>query len=122
MARTALTINTVTTAGVTTTGNLTAGTADGKYITNEDENVCLLVVNTDAGAARDITVTTPATVGSGALTIEDEVFSIGISSTGIIGPWENRYFQQSDGFVHIDFHTGEESDIEVYAFKVPKNL
>ena len=123
MARTALTVNTATSSAITVTSNLEAGTADGHKFTNADENVCLLVNNTDGANSRTLVVPTPASVGGGAMGIDDETIAVAASNWVIVGPFENRYFQQSDGFVYVNFSDGgNESDLEVYAFKVPKAL
>ena len=123
MARTTLTVNDCLPTSLVVTGNLTAGTADGHQFTNTDENVVLLINNTNGGAARGITIPTPATVGKGSHAIADATKSVAASNWVLMGPFENRYFQQSDGFVHVDFDDGgSESDSEVYAFKVDKSL
>lgn len=114
MARTTLTVHSAGISGITVTGNTTAGTADGHDFTNTG-NVWLYVANGSGAATRDLTIVGNGETSGGA-DYADEVVTVGISSSMIIGPFETAPFNTS-GKVQLDFPAGNESDLSVYAFK-----
>lgn len=119
MARTPLTINEVTSASKTINGNEEIGTTDGKSIDNQNQNVVVYVRN-DNAAEKDLTIPTPATVGKGAQTIEDEVYVMPAAGFILVGPFENRLFGQADGSVWLNFEADAVADFKCYAFKIPR--
>lgn len=91
MARTALTVSKVSLAGldVDVAANGTAGdVANGNVVEgNDGERVFVIVANTSADTAYDVTFVTPGTVGAQAHTIEDEVIEVAFGDVNAYGPF-----------------------------------
>lgn len=120
MARTALTVDTVTTAGVVLATD--TGIADGHSFANSDGDVILYVSNGDA-TARDITIQTPGTVagkGTSSEPIAERTVEVGAGAIKFIGPFAPSIFNQADGSVYVDYESGEEDHFEVVPLKVPR--
>lgn len=64
-------------------------------------DVFIMVIN-GGGAPITVTVATPYTLGSGALTVEDRVYTVANGATCLMGPFPSTYFNQSDGKVYVD--------------------
>lgn len=119
MARTALTVTTLTRAGVADP-SATTGTADGHKVTN-DGRVFLEFNNANA-SSRIVTIQTPATLGPFA--VEDLLITIpGSASRFRAGPFETAYVNRASGttdagMFYLDYPAGQHTDITVRAFKI----
>lgn len=98
MARTLITVQQVTKAGVTLSFSAATAT-DGNNFAN-DGDVLLYVKN---GGASPITVTvqTPAKIEG--VDVAELTVSVSNASEKIIGPFPTSIFNQSDGTVYVDF-------------------
>jgi hypothetical protein len=96
MARTALTVQQVTRAGLTPSYG--AANVDGHSLPNGGKE--LLHIKT-GGTSCNVTIQTPGSVDGQA--IGDRVIAIGTSSERIIGPFPPDIYNQTSGEVYIDF-------------------
>jgi hypothetical protein len=96
MARTALTVQQVTRAGLTPA--YSAAPVDGHSILNGGKE--LLHVKT-GGTACNVTIQTPGSVDGQA--VADRVVAIGTSSERIIGPFPPDIYNQASGEIYVDF-------------------
>lgn len=114
MARTALTVQAISLAGLTPTFNA-AMAVDGNSFKN-DGNVIIDVKN---GSASPITVTiqTPAKVQS--IDLAEIVVTVP-ATTGdkVIGPFDPSLFNQADGSVYVDFSSATTVTIAVFRTKL----
>lgn len=115
--RTAITPTEVTIDGVAQP-TATTGIADGHKFLNPDQNVFLLVEQTSGGALT-ITIPSPASLEDGQ-DVPDIVVACTSGTLYMIGPFRNAYYLQSDGYVHIDYESGSESEFSVMVFELPK--
>lgn len=118
MARTVITPTVIDVDGVAQP-SATSGIADGHKFLNGGQDVFLLVVQSSGGPL-SITIPTPATLEDGDLDIEDMTVACTSGTTYMIGPFRNQYFQQSDGYVWINYETDSESEFSVMAFRLPR--
>jgi hypothetical protein len=98
MARSALTVQTISLSGVTP--SYAAANVDGHEFTNDGKT--FLQVKNTSGSPITVTLQTPATVDGVALA--DPTVSVP-ATTGdkMIGPFPTRAFNQSGGVVYVDF-------------------
>lgn len=101
MARTAITVTTLTLAGIDP-GDVdqAAETTDGNYFAFREGRI-LYVLNGD-DAALTVTIPTPATVGTGALAIADSTVSIPAGEYRLIKGFGTEH-KQTDGTVHVNY-------------------
>lgn len=115
MARTALTVQEIVTAGITP--SLGAANVDGHSIPGTGD----VVVHVKNGSASPVSVTipTPGVAGKSAEPIADRVVSVP-ATTGdkIIGPFDPAVFQQPDGTVYIDLSAVATVTITAYRVKL----
>lgn len=109
MARTEVTVQDVSLAGVTPT--YTAAIVDGHMFKN-DGNVAIEVKNTTASPV-NVTIQTPAKVGG--IDLAEVVVAIpATSGDKIIGPFDPSLFNQSGGLVYVDYASTTGMTIAVY--------
>jgi hypothetical protein len=117
MARTALTVNQIVTAGLADP-SATTGTADGHMVANDGD--LFLEFNNASGSSRVVTIVTPVTVSGYA--VADEPITIpGSASRFKSGTYPmglfNRLAGTTDaGSIYIDYPAGQHTDITVRAF------
>ena len=113
MARTALTLNTITIAGLVQT--LVAAAADGNMFTNSGR-LRLVVKNSHGSASRTLTFPTPATTGG--LDVENPSVVIAAGDTVLIGPFPPLLFNQRSGDdigkAYIDYSDEADLTLAVY--------
>lgn len=97
MARTALTVNQISRAGVAL--GPTAANVDGHSLVHYD-NLILYVAN-GGGSPITVTIQTPGTVDS--LAVADRTVTVPNGSNRFIGPFPKAHYRQSDGTVYVDF-------------------
>lgn len=119
MARTELTVQTLSTDGVTPAA--TAGTADGHFFSNPASSARYgnrLVRVTNGGVAgRDITFQTGGQVEGEE--IEEKTITIPAGATRLFGPFSPRVYNQADGTLNVDYHAGNESDLSIEVYEMP---
>lgn len=96
--------------------NKIAGRADsGHKILNNGDLIFLVTKTTSTG---DITFPTPATAGDGKDPIADRAYTIDNTETMFVcGPFEPSIFN-TDGYLHIDYETGEETEFSILPIKM----
>ncbi|MEV4837784.1 hypothetical protein AB0K05_24900 [Nonomuraea sp. NPDC049486] len=101
MARTAVTVTTLTEAGIDPADvDQAAELTDGNSFPWAPHRL-LYVLNGD-DSALTITVPTPATVGRGQLAIADTTIAVPAGEYRIAGPFGPEH-RQADGSVHVDY-------------------
>jgi hypothetical protein len=114
MARTALTVNQITRAGLVFSP--TAANADGHRLTGIEG--MFVDVNNASGGSLSVTMKTPAQKGG--LDIAEDVITIANGQAKVIGGnWDKEIYRQSDRTLHIDFSTV--SSVTVAAFYAGSN-
>ena len=112
MARTTLTVNQISLAGVTPSYGA-ADNVNGMQFANNGE-VWLHIKCTGAGACT-VTLTTPLQIGG--VDMVDPTVTVPITTGDkIIGPFSPQVFNQAGGVVYVDFSTG--TGVTVAAFKL----
>lgn len=109
MARTALTSQQVSRAGIIPTYSAVTH-PDGNSFINVDERNFIHVKN-GSGGSLTVTVQTPITIDS--LAVTDLTVSIAAGAEKLIGPFPLAYYNQTDGHVYIDYSTGTSITIAV---------
>jgi len=112
MARTSVTPQAVTLAGLAPTMTAPAGEgADNGDVVDFGRN--LLIVTNSGSAAISVTIETPETI-DGDLSISDRVVSVAVGATVLI-PLTSRHYQQvsgdDQGRIYIDYGTGAATDL-----------
>lgn len=97
MARTALTVNQISRAGVAL--GPAAANVDGHSLAYS-ENLILYVAN-GGGSPITVTIQTPGTVDS--LAIADKTVTVPAGSNRLMGPFPKAHYRQADGTVYVDF-------------------
>lgn len=100
MARTALTVQEITRTGLTPA--LTAANADGHSVANEERT--FLIVTNGGGGSINVTVQTPGTVDT--LAVSDLVVAVPNGQTRYIGPFSKSVYDQSGADadkIYVDF-------------------
>lgn len=112
MARTEITVQDVSLAGVTPT--FAAAFVDGNMFKN-DGNVIIEVKNT-GGASVNVTIQTPAKVGGIDLA---EVIVAVPATTGhkVIGPFDPSIFNQAGGVTYVD--TSAQTGVTIAVLRIP---
>lgn len=111
MARTALSVQTITRAGITP--SYSAANADGHSIQNSEANFILHVKN---GSGSSITVTIATAAQIDGLDVSDRTVTVGAGAEKVIGTFPQSIYNQSDGTVNVDFSAV--TSVTVAAFKV----
>lgn len=110
MARTVLTSNQVTTAGVTYT--LAAANSSGHSVSNNGL-AFVAVSNAHTANTRTVTFVHPGEVDG--LAVADLTVTIPAAGTKLIGGFSARFNQAGGTYVHVDF-SDSASDVSVAAF------
>lgn len=113
MARTDLTVQDIVRTGLQAT--YTAAIADGHMFANDGKQTFIQVINNDA-ASKTITIQTPATVDS--LAVTDRTVAVPAGEERFIGPFPKGTYNQSDGKVYIDYSAV--TSVTVAVLKVPE--
>lgn len=115
MARTDLALQTLSYAGITPAYE--AGNVDGHMFNNRGRQ--FVVVKNGSAAAINATFVTPVTVGGRA--VADDVVAVAAGGEKMIGPFEERTFNQSSGAdvgkVYVDLSAV--ASVTVGAFTLP---
>ncbi len=124
MARTELTVTTLTIAGITP--SLTPGQADGHFFDNPPALTpyggrFAMVENTGA-APRNITFQTGATVESQA--VEEVVIAVAAGVTILVGPFTPKLFNRPAGgadpaTVYVDYDGAAPTELSIQIFEFP---
>lgn len=125
MARTELTAQTITTAGITPSP--VVGTADGHWFDNPASSARngtrFVRVSNTGGVSRNITFQTGATVEG--INIEEVIVAIPAGAVRLIGPFSPRVFNRPAGgtdpdtvYVDYDAAAPAELSIELYEFPI----
>lgn len=99
MARTALPVHKVTSAGIDVTAVAEAANVDGNSIPLT-EGLTLVVTNGDA-AAKQVTIPTPLAVDG--LDVAERVVSVPAGEQRFLALGANRAYRQPDGSAHVDY-------------------
>jgi hypothetical protein len=115
MARTALTVSTISRSGVDSADTLEAANADGEMFYNGGD-VFLEVLNTNASTCT-VTVVTPRTIDG--LAVADVTVEVDENERMFIGPFPPSTFNQTStnaGMVYVNFDTV--TDVTVAAWRM----
>lgn len=125
MARTALTVTTLTMAGLAPAP--TTGQADGHFFANPPASSPYgsrqAIVTNNGAAARNITFQTGATVEG--VPVEEVTISIPAGATRYFGPFTPRLFNrattdpENPSTVYVDYDAGNETDLEIEIIEFP---
>lgn len=110
MARTALSVQNVSVAGLTLAAS--AANVDGHTVPAGDCDF-IIVIN-GSGGSINVTIPTPGTIDGEP--IADRVVAVAAGASKIIGRFRSRVFAQTDGTIHIDFSAV--TTVTVAAFKL----
>ncbi|MCI0726429.1 MAG: hypothetical protein L0332_06860 [Chloroflexi bacterium] len=100
MARTALTINQLTRAGVRV-DDAPAANVDGHSLANTGNELVFLYVNN--ASAGQITITFKTNKKVAGITLPNETATLDAAQSELYGPFPKDPFNQSDGTIHVDF-------------------
>ena len=119
MSRTVLTITELVPTGIGTMDLTTleqAGTSDGHSLPNAAGDVAFYIRNSGAGP-HVTTIRTPETVAG--LAVAENTVTLATTKATICGPFARETFNQTDGYVYLDFD-GTQSEVKVVAFRLTK--
>lgn len=125
MARTEITVDTVTHDGEVYPGEQSSDATNDMEIADNDAATFLILENMSL-SVRTVTVLAAATFGSPPIGLEDRVITLGVgtdpSAKQMIGPFSRRLFNQtgdhSDQSVLVNFD-GSNGDVDIVAISVP---
>lgn len=121
MARTAITVTTVTHDGVAWPSAFPSVPASDHEIADNDARIILVMENV-SGSTRTVTIQGGRTYGDPPIALEDRTISIAAGATKVAGPFSAMLFNQdgdtSDAAVLVDVD-GANGDVEFRALKVP---
>lgn len=115
MARTALTVNTISRTGVDSADTLAAANADGHYVQNGGD-VFLEVLNANASTCT-VTVQTPRTIDG--LAVAEMTVDVAQNERMLIGPFPPLTFNQTGtnaGCIYVDFSAV--TDVTIAAWRL----
>jgi hypothetical protein len=115
MARAALTVQSLTDAGLNTDGKYTTMTAEGVSFANQT-GFSKVILHIKATTAAQITIQTYQTING--LAVADRIVSIGAGEDMFIGPFPTSLYNQLDGTVLVD---SDQLDTQILAFSISTN-
>ena len=120
MPRTELTVNDLIPAALLDMESLleAADQANGMLFYNGHGDKTFLIVKNADVSAKEITI--PSTQSVGGLAVADMVISVAAAKSAIIGPFNQRTFNQpSPDFLKIAVDVDDDTSVTVGAFKLP---
>lgn len=116
MARTELTVQTTSRAGLNATDTFTAVTAANDAMFVNDGATKLLIANS-SGATVNIIFETPVTVLSEALAIADYATTLATAKYAIFGPFPTAYYNNQSGADAGKLYVDVDQNVVMLAFK-----
>lgn len=111
--RAILTVGQIVRAGLAKQAGTVGVIPDGHKFANDGQTYVRITKTTSSG---DVTFRTPKKVIG--LDLEELVVTFQTDDVKLIGPFPTNVFNQPDGYVYVDYESGEEAEFTIEVYRI----